>query len=149
MNNGAMGTAQEFFAAYDAHDVDAMLRLCSDTAQLRHVPMGRLETGDVHTVGRKAWSDMFSAMPDLRVSVERAFSGDGQVGAEVVIADRQRSFELPQAYFLTVDDTRHITNVTVYWDNVSLGYEITKSEGTLLVDSIKSLVGGSHHKRHR
>ena len=50
-----------------------MLLLCSDTGQLRHVPMGRFETGDVRTVGRKASSDMFSAMPDLRVTVQSIF----------------------------------------------------------------------------
>lgn len=57
----------------------------------------------------------------------------------MIIADRERSFKLPQAYFLTVDDAMRITNVTVYGDNVGFGYEITKSEGTRLVDAIKSL----------
>jgi hypothetical protein len=134
-----MEIAQAFFKAYDGHDVDAMLRLCSDTAQLRHVAMGPFETGDAHTVGRKAWSDMFSAMPDLRVTLQSIFSSDGHVAAEVVIADRKHAFELPQAYFLTVDDTERITNVTVYWDNVGLGYEITKSGGTRLFEAIKNL----------
>jgi hypothetical protein len=139
VNNATMDIAKVFFEAYDVHDVDAMLLLCRDTGQLRHVPMGRFETGDVHTVGRKAWSDMFSAMPDLRVTVRSIFSSHGNVAAEVIIADRERSFELPQAYFLTVDDAMRITNVTVYGDNVGFGYEITKSEGTRLVDAIKSL----------
>ena len=68
----AADTARTFFTFYGAHDIDAMLSLCSRTAQLRHVPMGRLDTGDIHTVGRKAWSDTFAALPDLAVTVKLA-----------------------------------------------------------------------------
>jgi hypothetical protein len=56
---------------------------------------------------------MFSAMPDLRVTLQSIFSRGGHVAAEVIIADRKRSFVLPQAYFLTVDDAKRITGVTV------------------------------------
>jgi hypothetical protein len=33
--------AKKFFAAYDAHDVDGMLALCTDGAQGRYAPYGR------------------------------------------------------------------------------------------------------------
>ena len=131
--------ARAFFGAYEAHDIDAMLRLCSASAQLRHVPMGRLETGNIHTVGRKAWSDMFAALPNLTVMVILTVAGKSHVASEVVIADRVRHFELPQAYFLTVDERYAITNVTVYWDNVTLGVEGTKAGAVRLVEAITSL----------
>jgi ketosteroid isomerase-like protein len=131
----AMATVQAFFAAYGAHDIDRMLSLCSTTAQLRHVPMGPFETGFAHSVGRKAWSGMFSAFPDLSVTVTSAFSDNGHVGAEVVIGDRKRRFRLPQAYFLTVDESYRITNVTVYWDNVNLGFQLTKAGVVRLVSA--------------
>ena len=34
-------TAQEFFAAYDAHDVEDMIALCADGAQGRYLPYGK------------------------------------------------------------------------------------------------------------
>jgi hypothetical protein len=43
----ASDAALAFFRAYEAHDIDTMLSLCTSTAQLRHVPMERLETGSV------------------------------------------------------------------------------------------------------
>ena len=135
----AADAAQAFFKAYGAHDIDAMLSLCSSSAQLRHVPMGRLETGDIRSVGRKAWSDMFTALPDLTVTVKQSVADEAHVAAEVVIADRARHFELQQAYFLSVDDRYAITNVTVYWDNVTLGIEGTKAGALRLVEAITSL----------
>lgn len=134
-----MDATQAFFKAYDTHDVNRMLSLCSTSAQLRHVPMGRFETGNIHTVGRKAWSDMFSALPDLRVTVKLAVADQFHAAAEVVIADHNRGFELPQAYFLTVDGTYHITDVDVYWDNVTLGIQGTKAGAVRLVEAITAL----------
>ena len=32
---------KQFFAAYDAHNVDGMLELCADGAQGRYVPYGK------------------------------------------------------------------------------------------------------------
>ena len=138
----AADAAQSFFAAYDAHDIDAMLSLCSSTAQLRHVPMGRFETGNIHTVGRKAWSDIFAALPDLTVMVKLAVAGEFHVAAEVILTDRTRSFELEQAYFLTVDDSHRIINADVYWDNVALGIQGTKAGAVRLVEAITAL--GKH-----
>ena len=138
----ATDAAQAFFQAYDAHDIDRMLSLCTSPAQLRHVPMGPFETGNIHTVGRKAWSDMFSVLPDLRVSLKSTVADQFHFAAEAVIADRNRGFELPQAYFLTVDDTYRITDVTVYWDNVTLGVQGTKAGAMRLVEAISGL--GKH-----
>lgn len=116
-----------------------MLELCSADATLRHVPMGSFETGPISTVGTKAWSDMFKALPDLRVGLGPLISEGDRVGAEVVIADRERGFELPQAYFLGIDPTRRITTVTVYWDDVNMGLQLTKAGAEWLVHAIKSL----------
>jgi len=37
---------EEFFAAYDGHDVDGMLALCADGAQGRYLPYARKATAD-------------------------------------------------------------------------------------------------------
>jgi len=134
----ANSAAQAFFAAYDAHDVDRMLSLCSADAQLRHVPMGGFETGAVQIVGRKAWSDLFAFLPGARVIVKSIFADDSHVCAEVAIVDRSRSFRLPQAYVLAFDESYRITQLTVYWDNVTLGIQLAKVALVRLVDVILS-----------
>jgi ketosteroid isomerase-like protein len=136
----AARVARAFFAAYDAHDIDGMLGLCSEDGTLRHVSMGSHETGSIHTMGVKAWSDIFKALPDMRVSVTTFVADSAVAGAEVVIADHKRAFELAQAYFLTIDDAQRITDVTVYWDNVGLGPHLTKAGTEELVHALESVV---------
>ncbi len=41
-------TVQALFDAYTAHNVQAMLALCSPTATFRYVPLGDSGTGSVH-----------------------------------------------------------------------------------------------------
>ncbi len=133
----AMSAAQAFFAAYNAHDVDRMIALCSPTAQIRYVPMGPLGTGSVQSVGRKIWSGIVSALPDLTVTVKSSFSDDRHAAAEVVIG--KPGFELPHAYFITVDGTYQITEVVAYWDNVNFGFQMTKAGVVRIVDAISNM----------
>jgi len=134
-----VSTTQHFFDAYNAHNVERMLSLCTRDAQLRHVPMGRLETGSIYSVGRKAWSDIFSALPDLRVKVSALISDGTNAGVEAVISDNARGFAVPQAYFLAFDAMHRITHITVYWDNVTLGFQLTKAGAENLVHGISQL----------
>lgn len=103
-----------FFAAFDAHDIDGMLALCSDGATLRHIPMSSNEAGSMFDIGTKAWGETFKAFPNVRVAVESLIAEGDRVAAEVVIADRERGFELPQVYVLTLDDGGRISAATVY-----------------------------------
>jgi ketosteroid isomerase-like protein len=135
----AMSAARAFFAAYSAHDVDGMLQLCSNIARIRYVPMGPLGTGSVHTTGRKIWNGLITALPDMTVTVKSAFADDRHVGAEVVIADAKRGYELPHAFFLTVDESYRISEVTAYWDNMNFGFQFTKAGVVRLVDAITSM----------
>jgi len=75
----------------------------------------------------------------LRIVVTTLISDGNLVGAQAVIADRTRGFELPQAYFLTTDKAHRISGVTVYWDSVSLGLQLTKAGAEGLVHAITNL----------
>jgi ketosteroid isomerase-like protein len=134
-----MSAAQSFFSAYSAHDIDRMLALCSNIAQIRYVPLGPLGTGSAHTTGRKIWSGVISALPDMTVMVKSAFADDRHAGAEVVIADTKRGYELPHAFFITVDESYRITEVAAYWDNVNFGFQFTKAGVVRIVDAITSM----------
>ena len=61
--------AREFFAAYDAHDVEGMTALCADDAPGRYAPYGRNGVvpirGDIDAI----WRAFPQAVPDFRVEV--------------------------------------------------------------------------------
>ena len=131
-----MASARAFFDAYNAHDLERMLSLCADTAQLRYVPMGPLGSGPIRSIGRRIWSGMIAALPDLTVTVERAFGDSQRIAAEVLIADRNRGYALMHAFLLTVDVRYRILDVTAYWDNVSFGFQATKAGVARVLEAI-------------
>ena len=128
---------QSFFSSYNAHDVNRMLSLCSDDAQLRYVPMDKQGEGKVQEVGKTIWSTLLDAFPDLRVRLESAFADEQNVAAEVMIGGSQkkdfmnipnqgRHYDLPHAFLLKIGDRRLITSITAYWDNASFYSQLGK-----------------------
>lgn len=132
----AVNAARAFFAAYSSHDVDAMLRLCSDSASVRYVPLGKLGSGPARTVGRKLWSGLISALPDLTVTVQSSFGNERRIAAEVLIADYKRGYELMHAFLLTIDGNGKIVEVAAYWDNANFTFQAGKAGINVLLDAI-------------
>jgi ketosteroid isomerase-like protein len=50
---------KQFFAAYDAHNVDGMLALCADGAQGRYVPYGKDSVIPINTNGKISRLDCY------------------------------------------------------------------------------------------
>ena len=61
--------AQQFFAAYDAHDVDGMLALCADGALGRYAPYGRESVVPIRGGIDVIWRAFPNAVPNFRVKV--------------------------------------------------------------------------------
>ena len=129
--------AGSFFNSYNAHDVDRMLSLCSDDAQLHYLPMGKQGEGKIKEVGKTIWSTLLDAFPDLRVRLECAFADEQNVAAQVTIGGTQRKdfmnirnqgrhYDLPHAFLLKMGDRRLITSITAYWDNASFYSQLGK-----------------------
>src|SRR5580693_2189686 len=64
--------AQQFFTAYDAHDVDGMLALCADSALGRYAPYGRESVVPIRGGIDVIWRAFPNAVPNFRVKVDRA-----------------------------------------------------------------------------
>jgi steroid delta-isomerase-like uncharacterized protein len=137
-NATPIDTARSFFEAYNSHDVNRMLTFCADNAQLRYVPMENQGEGKAREVGKKIWSGLIDAFPDLRVVVDSIFGDDRNVAAEVVIGGTQqkdflqirnqgKQYELPHAFLLRVDNGGLITSITAYWDNASFYRQLGKT----------------------
>jgi steroid delta-isomerase-like uncharacterized protein len=131
-------TVTAFFAAYRAHDVEAMVELCADGARFRYVPFevwGRQRVlhgeGTVRTVGKLIWTALIDAFPDLTNAVTSLRAdADGNVAAEVSIGGTQarafgaiactgRSYRLPHLFLFRVTGDGLIGDIVAYWDNAS------------------------------
>jgi ketosteroid isomerase-like protein len=60
---------QQFFAAYDAHDVEGMTALCADDAQGRYAPYGRNSDVPIRGGLDAVWRAFPHAVPGFRVEV--------------------------------------------------------------------------------
>jgi len=130
-------TARSFFTAYNQHDVNRMLRMCSDDAEIRYVPMGQQGQGNVREVGKRIWTGLIDAFPDLHVDIESAFGDERNAAAEILIGGTQkkdflnipnqgRHYELLHAFILRLDRKGLITQITSYWDNLSFYSQLGK-----------------------
>src|SRR5258708_13391539 len=62
-------TAEKFFAAYGAHDVEGMLALCADRAQGRYLPYGKNSVMPIRGGLEKIWRGFPQAVPDFEVDI--------------------------------------------------------------------------------
>src|SRR5271156_1704455 len=60
-----VSAAQQFFTAYDAHDVDGMLALCSDGALGRYAPYGRESVVPIRGGIDVIWRAFPNAVPNF------------------------------------------------------------------------------------
>src|SRR3984893_18138306 len=125
-------TAEKFFTAYDAHDVDGMLALCADGALGRYAPYGRESVVPIRgaiDVIRRAFPN---AVPNFRVKVIELIAAEGNtvviqaemsgpIPAEVPgVAKKGQDVHIPHCYILRFDTDSKITRLDAYWDNTVL-----------------------------
>ena len=72
-----VSTAQQFFTAYDAHDVDGMLALCADGALGRYAPYGRESVVPIRGGIDVIWRAFPNAVPNFRVKVIELIPAEG------------------------------------------------------------------------
>jgi ketosteroid isomerase-like protein len=132
-NTTDFGTAaQEFFAAYDAHDVEGMIALCADGALGRYAPYGRDSVVPIRGGIDAIWRAFPQAVPNFRVKVMEMILAEGNtvvVQAEMSgpipaeapgIAKKGQVVHIPHAYVLRFDIHCKITRLDCYWDNTVL-----------------------------
>ena len=123
---------QEFFAAYDAHDVEGMTALCADGALGRYAPYGRESVVPIRGGIDVIWHTFPQAVPDFRVEVIEIILAEGDtvvVQAEMSgsmpadapgIAKKGQVVHIPHAYILRFDSHCKIKRLNCYWDNTVL-----------------------------
>jgi ketosteroid isomerase-like protein len=124
--------AQQFFTAYDAHDVDGMLALCADGALGRYAPYGRESVVPIRGGIDVIWRTFPNAVPNFRVKVIELIPAEGNsvviqaemsgpIPAEVPgVAKKGQGVHIPHCYILRFDTDSKITRLDAYWDNIVL-----------------------------
>src|SRR5580692_10441673 len=124
--------AEQFFTAYDAHDVDGMLALCADGALGRYAPYGRENVVPIRGGIDVIWRAFPNAVPNFRVKVIESILAEGNtvviqaemsgpIPAEVsAIAKKGQDVHIPHCYILRFDANGKITRLDAYWDNIVL-----------------------------
>ena len=145
--SAAIAAATEFFDAYRAHDVERMVDLCADMAELRYVPVemwGRQRVvrgdGKVRTIGKVFWTGLIDAFPDLTNEVTSIHAdADGNVAAEVTIGGTQAKdwgsigcqglrYDLPHLFLMHVDGAGAIDRIVAYWDSAEMQRQLGRLE---------------------
>src|ERR1700682_4810708 len=70
---------EKFFTAYDAHDVDGMLALCTDGAQGRYLPYGKKSVMPIRGGLEQIWRGLLGAVPDFGVEVDEMIQAEGNI----------------------------------------------------------------------
>lgn len=119
-------TAQKFFAAYDAHDVEGMTALCADGALGRYAPYGRESVVPIRGGIDVIWHAFPQAVPNFRVKVIETIVAEGNtvviqaemsgpIPADVPgIAKKGQVVHIPHAYILRFDTHCKITRLDAY-----------------------------------
>src|SRR5277367_1698253 len=127
-----VSTAQQFFTAYDAHDVDGMLGLCADGALGRYAPYGRESVVSIRGGIDVIWRAFPNAVPNFRVKVIELIAAEGNtvvIQAEMSgpmpvevpgAAKKGQDVHIPHCYILRFDTDSKITRLDAYWDNTVL-----------------------------
>jgi hypothetical protein len=74
-----VSAAQQFFTAYDAHDVDGMLALCADGSLGRYAPYGRESVVPIRGGIDGIWRAFPNAVPNFRVKVIELIPAEGKI----------------------------------------------------------------------
>jgi len=124
--------AQNFFAAYDAHDVDGMTALCADGAVGRYAPYGLKSVVPIRGGIDVIWRAFPQAVPNFRVeAVEIILAEANTVVAQAImsgpipadplgIAKKGQVVFIPHAYILRFNTDGKISRLDAYWDNAVL-----------------------------
>lgn len=132
-------TVQSFFAAYTAHDIKAMLALCSSTATFRYVPLGDSGIGSVQAAA-SLWQQYIDTFPDFTTQVVSLIEAtDGIIVCETLnsgtqakdignVKNKGRKLSAPHLFLFTFNPEGSIEKITAFWDNDTIYAQLGHSE---------------------
>lgn len=124
------GTCIEFFSAYQEMDINRMLGLFAEDAQVYFEPLGGDFSGPVQQTGKAVWSLLMETFPDLdntvqsltwnaadRTVTSRVSIFGTQAKPFVGIPSRGLRFDSEHIFIFRFNDNDAIDEVRVLWDH--------------------------------
>jgi ketosteroid isomerase-like protein len=123
---------KQFFAAYDAHNVDGMLALCADGAQGRYVPYGKNSVIPIRGGLETIWRGFPQAVPDFGAEiVEMIEAQDNTVVVQALVGGTMPADvpgvvkkgdvgRIAHAYIVRFNTNGEISRLDCYWDNTAI-----------------------------
>ena len=132
MTKDLKAITQQFFAAYDAHNVDGMLELCADGAQGRYVPYGKNSVIPIRGGLEMIWRGFPQAVPDFGAEiVEMIEAQDNTVVVQALVGGTMPADvpgvvkkgdvgRIAHAYIVRFNANGKISRLDCYWDNTAI-----------------------------
>ncbi|MCD8540384.1 MAG: nuclear transport factor 2 family protein [Leadbetterella sp.] len=129
------GTCIEFFSAYQEHDYQRMVNLCTSGATVDFIPLGDNGKGRVAELGKNLWALLMECFPDIDNTID-TFSTEGdEVTCKVCIFGTQAKdfagipskglkFESDHIFIFRFDETDKITGISINWDHASFSRQL-------------------------
>ncbi|MCC5668188.1 nuclear transport factor 2 family protein [Nostoc sp. CHAB 5784] len=133
-------TVQAFFDAYTAHDIPAMLALCSPTATFRYVPLADTGTGSIHKAAARLWQLYVDSFPDFKTQVINLIEGkDSTVVCETLnsgtqaqdignIQNKGGTLSVPHLFIFEFNTQDLIEKIIAFWDNDTIYAQLEHTE---------------------
>lgn len=140
-------TAVAFMKALQAHDVEAMLDLCTENADFHYKGYevrGRQRMvrgqGKARAIAKAFWTSMIDAFPDLTSDVRSVIADEaGNVAVECLMLGTQARifgpfgnlgshFDLPHLFLFQVNDEGLIEDISAYWDTADWYQQLGRLE---------------------
>jgi steroid delta-isomerase-like uncharacterized protein len=124
--------AQSFFAAYDAHDVEAMINLCADDAVGRYLPYGKNSVMPIRGGLEQIWRGFPQAVPDFGVEIDEMIQAEedtivvqallgGTMPADVPgLVKKGELGRIAHVYIIRYNADGKISRLDCYWDNTAI-----------------------------
>jgi ketosteroid isomerase-like protein len=123
---------KQFFAAYDAHDVESMLALCAEDAQGRYLPYGKNSVVPIRSGLEQIWRGFPRAVPDFGVEITEMLQAEGNIIIVQALLGGTMPADVPglvkkgevgriaHAYIIRYNAGGKISRLDCYWDNTAI-----------------------------
>jgi hypothetical protein len=129
------GTCIEFFSAYQEHDYERMVGLCTLEATVDFMPLGDGGKGQVAELGKGLWSALMDCFPDIDNTIDTFDVNGDEITCKVVIFGTQAKdfagitnkglrFENEHIFIFRFDEDDKITAISIDWDHTHFSQQL-------------------------
>lgn len=129
------GTCIEFFSAYQDHDYERMVSLCTIDATVNFTPLGDGGKGLVAELGKGLWTGLMDSFPDIDNTIDAFDITDTEISCKVVIFGTQAKdfsgivskglkFEIDHVFIFKFNEEDQIVAIKITWNHENFSKQL-------------------------